>query len=193
MTDEKYTNNGEPMPVSPTVPDADALLLYQAKQNVKEKKNLAKHALAYIAAWPVLGILYATLVENAIHPRWWNIAQDIANLDTTVNNIITEYYIMLENAVADAWVSSPSNLTWSIQRVTNEITWLLRRHYTPPIWYILMGVMLAWGGWVVVRCVKYSANPVSKRLRKGFTKKDKPDPVMQEYNRLKGMAEDENL
>lgn len=175
MTDEKiYTNNGEPTAVSSTLPDADTLLLYKAKQNVKDKKNLAKHALAYVAAWPLLGLFYAVFVEGMIHPRWWSINNSLRNLDELFSYIPDTYHWMLNNVMRD-------------------MEWQFTRHYIPPAWYLILGAMLAWGGWIAIRYVKRIADPASNRFRKGFIKKEKPDPIMQEYNRLKDIAEDNNL
>jgi hypothetical protein len=49
------------------------------------------------------------------------------------------------------------------------------------MWYWLEGAMLAWGVWIVFRIIKRLASRL--RIRKVIM--DKPDPVIEEYNRLR--------
>jgi hypothetical protein len=45
--------------------------------------------------------------------------------------------------------------------------------------------MIAWGCWIAVRAAK----PIRIKIRALLGKKAKPDPVVEEYNRLKSLTE----
>ena len=167
-----YPTNGEPIILADAMPDTDALLLYKARQNVKNRKNLLKHILAFIAAWPLLGIFYASTISNVVHPRWWSVSNQLQELYNLSQYLPEEHY-------------------WVLNSLTNTISWYFRNGHTPSIWYMIVGAMLAWGGWIAVRFIKIVILPLTKKLRAGASKKTKPDPVIQEYNRLKSMASDE--
>ena len=132
MVDENVCHtNGKPKETTHTLEKLDALLLYQAKLNVKEKKNMIMNAVAYIATWLVLGVLYDGIFANRIH-----------------------------------------------------------------LWNVIIGVMLAWGCWIAIRIVKHvkhTVKPLAMKIRARFIRETKPDPVMQEYNRLKNMVADETV
>ena len=101
MPDESvYPTNGEPKLITPALPEADGLLLYQAKQNVNDKKKLDKHIAAYIVTWFVLAIFYGSIIQNMTHPSWWHASGIINSLNamlpsvpaedqTTVNDVIS--------------------------------------------------------------------------------------------------------
>jgi len=156
IDDNVFQSNNRPKAAMSDPGEADVLLMYQAKQNVKDRKNLIRHVIAFLAAWPVLAIFHNS--ASGVHPRWWDISQ---NLNHVIEFIPEEY----------AWV-------------LNDIEWFFFSRYTPEIWYVFLGAVLAWGGWLALRIAKR----VVKRFR--TSSKVKPDPVLQEYNRLKGMASD---
>ena len=143
---------------TPVLPEENDILLYKARENVSNKRNLLKHLLAHIVAWPILGIFYSTVISNLPHPHWERIQRGID----------THYH-------------------WEITNFINHVSSYFTRLYTPPFWYVLMGVMLAWGGWITYRLVKYYVPSATAKMRRVFTKKEKPDPVVAEYNRLKGL------
>ena len=160
--------------IIPAIPEVDALLMHQAKQNVKDKRNLVRHIISYIAAWPVLGVFFAGIVQNMQHPRWWNI-----------QNILEEVRQM-PSAHAPTYQSTIHDLSWTLESY-------FRYNYIHPIWYITIGIMLAWGGWIVFRIAKHVKRPIVERFRAKSIKKEKPDPVIQEYNRLKNMDADDTM
>jgi hypothetical protein len=171
MVDESvYPTNGEPEINTPALPEADGLLLYQAKQNVKDKKNLVRHIAAYIAAWPVLAVFYGGILQNMTHPSWWRASGIINNLNAILPIIPAKEQITINSAIT--FINS-----------------YFRHNYVPGIWYAILGAMAAWGAWIAVRVAKQAA----KKSRAKFTRKGKPDPVIQEYNRLKNMASDEAM
>jgi hypothetical protein len=150
------TNEAHRASATASVPcEPDVLLMYQAKQNVKDKKNLIKHILAFIVAWPVLGIIYSNLV-GGLNPRWWSVVENLG---------IIRGYI-------------PEEHGWVLHHLENYFRW----GYVPSTWYIFLGAVIAWGGWILFR--------IAKRVVRRIQKRSKLDPVLQEYNRLKGMVSD---
>jgi len=174
IDDNVYPANDNTERPIPTMPEVDALLMHQAKQNVKDKRNLARHIIAYIAAWPALGIFFAGIIQNMQHPRWWNI-----------QNILEETRQM------------PSSHTPTYHSAVHDLSWTLeayfRHNYVHPIWYVITGIMLAWGGWIVFRIAKRAKRPILERFWSIARKKVKPDPIIQEYNRLKNMMADDTI
>lgn len=156
------TNNSKVITETTEVPvtDSDELLMYKARQNVRNKKNLIKHFFAFIAAWPILAIVYGTLVQNASHPQAWRIQDTMRTIDSLAPHIPEDYWWVIDN------------MAWFLNGVI--------RNYVPSIWYVILGVMLAWGTWIALRVAK-------QILIKLNTKKAKQDPIMQEYERLKNM------
>ena len=142
--------------------ETDSLLLYKAQQNVKDKKKVNQHIIAFLLAWPVLGMFWNAFVERTAHPSWGRIASGIGRI---------EGYI-------------PSNARWEANRTIDLIRQHLYWSYVPPLWYVMMGIMLAWFGWIVARVIQVDVKPWLERRR---VKKSKPDPVLQEYHRLKDM------
>lgn|GEM_PF-1030150 len=168
MIDDIYpTNDGsKAMVAASKMDEADSLLMYQAKQNVKDKKNLVKHVLAFIAAWPVLGIFYEAAIQDMVSPNWWRVSRAIQNISAHIAN---DYMMYVDE------------LRWAVE-------WHFRRGYTPGIWYVLLGVMLAWGSWIAIRVLRRVSAPVARKMRSIFSKKTKLDPVIEEYNRLKSLS-----
>lgn len=170
-----YPTNGEQKDVSHALEGPDSLLLYQAKLNVKEKKNTTMNVIAYIVSWIVVGLFFDSGVfANRVHPRWWWFSHNFTQLrefapDSTVDNY------------------------WQFGEALHIIELYFLRGYTLPLFYVILGVMLAWGCWIGFRIVKYTAKPLSMKIRAIFIKKAKPDPVIQEYNRLKNMANEETM
>ena len=144
---------------------ADELLLYQAKQNVNDKRNLIRHVAVFIISLPVLLFFYAGVFQQVQHPRWNNLQAAFLTLDR-------------------AWEYLPEEYTWAIARV-NNLQWYFRHGYTPAIWYVIVGAMLAWGMWIAFR--------IAKRVVGLLKRKVKADPVVLEYNRLKRMAHEEAM
>jgi len=171
-----YLTNGEPVAAARISEKTDALLLYQAKQNVKDKKNLIKHLVFYVVTWISLGFLFATVINNMTHPHYHSIRNNLNSLQEIAAPYISE-----------------DEVRWTVRWLADEVWWAVNQYlgprYMPNVWYVSLGVMLAWGGWIVVRIVRRGA----KSIKAHSTKKGKPDPVMQEYNRLKNSTTDEMM
>lgn len=167
MIDESvYPTNGEPK-AAPELTEADGLLMYQARQNVRDRKNLLRHVVAFLVALPLLGVFYGAVIDNMTHPRAWKASRVVNEL-----NAMHPY------------------LDWERETTVGDAIFLInssfRHNYTPVIWWVIVGAMLAWGGWIAVRVAKRAV----KKLRSS-ARKDKPDPVIAEYSRLKNLAENE--
>ena len=164
------TNDGaEAVPAASKV--ADDFLLSQAKQNVEDRKNLQKHAAIYIAGWLVWTILLAAFFDTAKHPAFGQI-----------NSAIKDWNIIMAGNDAALSANALQNLDSAIRRAE----YYLGAGYTHPMFYVTLGAMIAWSGWLVFRIVKY----VSKRYHANSRKRHRPDPVIKEYNRLKSIASD---
>jgi len=161
---ERSTKKNEAIPITEAamlpLTETDSLILYKAQQNVKAKKRLYHHFIAFVLAWVLLGMFYGGVIERTVHPSWRRVTQNI--------NLIEEHI--------------PASAPWGVTNALNNIEWYFTSRYTPPIWHVLMGIMLAWGGWIVYQ----SINGATAK-RRSSRKKSKPDPVLQEYNRLKGI------
>jgi hypothetical protein len=162
-----YPNNGKASTAPVAEPtEADAVLLYQAKLNVKDKRNLVRHVIAYIAVWPVFALLYGVAFvtdAQALDYEGWLHLMDFARDIIVIPHEYWQWYDM-------------------IYRMEQS-----RHLQTLPVWYFIMGMMAAWGGWIAFRIIKR----IVKKKRTHTGKRIKPDPVMQEYNRLKQKAENE--
>ena len=149
---------------SPPPAGSDDLLLYLARKNVQEKRNLTRHVIAYILAWPVVAIIYAAVFENTRHPAYWRWR----------SNFIW--------ALEDIRSYLPEESSWLADNVYRNMSSIVR-NLTHPAWHYIICAMLIWGGWITCQAIKRST-----RLRAGRTGRVKPDPVQQEYQRLKDMA-----
>ena len=155
---------------SPGFTGSDDLLLYLARKNVREKRNLIRHVMAYIAAWPIVGLFYSRIIIHTLHPspsRWRT---------DHMNDMLRD----LAYIRAITW-SSTSRA--AINNVYNGLQTLVDQ-LTHPIMNIIFGIMIAWGFWIAVRIVNHIV-----MLRSRRAKTTRLDPVQQEYRRLKGMAE----
>jgi len=152
--DDKITNDKAETYISGNT-ESDDLLMYLAKKNVQDKKILKRHALAFIVAVLILGMLYG-VSHSSHHPMHWRISDSMNGLHTAMQHI-------------------PEDYTWLVLNAVRTMESILFNH-TPPIWYMLAGALLLWGAWIAVHFVN-----VFNRKRKNA----KPDPVMLEYKRLK--------
>jgi len=140
---------------------SDDLLLYLAKQNVKQKRRLIKHVIAYIVSWPLVSLFYEAILVNTAHssyPQWRRIMQQFDRV---------RWYLSTNQQVA--------NLEAELTRFFNNLN--------HPIIYVVIGAMIAWGVWIFASAVKWFA---VRRRRNLY--KTKADPVQREYQRLKDRA-----
>jgi len=167
MTDENvYPTNGVRNVNESTSKEADVLLMHQAKQNVKDKQIMLRHMVAYPIAWLGMGAFYWFILLgyqlSFPHPRWWRF-----------NDVFSQ--------IGEVMPYIPSEHLWIFADIHDVAEHYLRFNYIPRIWYVFIGVMLAWGGWIIIKAIKHVKIP---------NKKVKPDPVVQEYNRLKNKVDE---
>jgi len=185
MTDEHvYTNNGGVIPPTPIAEEAaydDGVLLYQAKLNVKDKQNLKRHVIAFIAALTLIWLLNGTAVLYV-----WN-TTSIGNrpVNTAAQHETFQSLYELQFMFPHA--------AQSIERAINEaLVWAdWGQNYQPTAtvntqsqWNIVWGAMLFWGGWIAFRVIKRVSVMMGLRARR-VGKLSATDPVTEEYNRLK--------
>ena len=139
---------------------SDDLLLYLAKKNVREKRNLIKHIIAYICAWPAIIIFYETIISNTRHRPDWRLDGIMWQLDGL------RQYVPYESM----WMVT--DVEWTMRSIVQNIT--------HPLMFGIIGFMVAWGGWILSRVVKRVI-----MLRTARDGRVKPDPVQKEYQRLK--------
>ena len=162
--------NGEREEAVHALEEVDVLLMYQAKQNVNDKRNLIGHVAAYLFALPFWGIVFSGIFLNMNHPHpmWRNFTSSLSQIWELTPHLPEEYLWITHNI----WNSA-------------EINFVSRN--VPGLWYVTVGIMLAWGFWIAVRVVRRVKTPVMQKVWAMLTKKDKPDPIVQEYNRLKSL------
>ena len=168
VDDGMYPTNGDPITANYDTEKTDAVLLYQAIQNVNEKKKLVRHMVAYVFAWIAMVLFESQIVQRINYSGWWNILDVIQNINQA-RPYIPEPYV------------------WSVDWLVGTMDWYFRESYTHSIWYVLLGVMLAWGVWIAFCIIQRVSSPIKNKILAMYTQKARPDPIMQEYNRLKGI------
>jgi len=139
----------------------DDLLLYQAKKNVREKRSLIKHAIAYIATWPIIAIFYSEIVSRTRHPSYARMQEAIHSLDEIRRSLPHFNLFAVDEAERQ------------MMNIINSLT--------HPLMYMIIGVMVAWGAWIIARVImRITAN-------RTIAQRAKSDPVQMEYQRLKSM------
>lgn len=177
MPEEMYNNNGVPYAVTEgaeteatDATDDDAVLMYQAKLNVKDKQNLKRHIIAFLIAIPVLAFVHLMFFDNhQLHNVRSNQHQQAVEILSAVHQL-------------DTIVVGDARLLFHDMVFIVEDLWYNNRVYRSRAdWGVLMGAMLFWGGWITFRIFK-RIRPLIKIRRIPATK---PDPVLLEFNRLK--------
>jgi len=173
MSDEDIclTNGSPKNETSPTDCAGDnELLMYLARKNVREKRNLVRHFAAFVAVSLVLLILFEVNATGSHQlARMANWHYDKINEEMNAMTSSPDYQ---ENQIYQL-----SDMREFYRNVMNLVN---------PIWVFILGVMVTWGGWILTR----SAILVVDKIRVRSTKKPKPDPVALEYMRLKNMVSD---
>ena len=150
------------MDETPGPSGSDDLLLYLAKKNVREKRNLIKHIVVYIAALPLIAAFYEAIISNTRHPLSWQWENRLWPLNEIRG------YVPYESM----WVLY--DVEWAFQSAASILT--------HPIMYIIAGFMVAWGLWIITRVVNRAIMHRARVHRAKF------DPVQLEYQRLKNIS-----
>ena len=121
VDEEAYPTNGEPKAEDSVLEEADALLLYRAKQNVGDKKNLVKHVVAYIVAWPILGLLFVGIISE-MRPytwSWWRIRDALVSIELTRPQLSADYQ----------WAVNESEYHWAVDELAWNVGYYFDTHY----------------------------------------------------------------
>ena len=145
---------------TPDFARSDDLLLYLAKKNVQEKRNLTRHIIAYALAWPMIAMFYEAIISNTRHPQYWLMRNALRSLDNAANFLP---------------VARAEDIEQSILAFYNSLM--------HPLFYLIIGFMIAWSVWIIARVIKRVTMLKGRRVSKA-----KPDPVQVEYQRLKDMG-----
>ena len=149
----------------------NALIMYKAKQNVKERKNIIKHAIAYFITWIMFSIIYWEMIHPTLNTRahlGWRFDSAIRALNGFWDSIVFEF--REDNIFGELW------------RLDEAINHLENVSVNAPaeIWLVFVGAMLFWGGLIIYRLGKI----IKVYYRNKPRKKHKPDPIEVEYKRL---------
>ena len=156
MDDKMYPTNGKAKTyTSDHTEESDDLLMYLAKKNVREKRNLGWHVLAFIIALIILGTLFGVNHTHS-HPMSSQIRGAINNVQSIQSYV-------------------PVDSLWHVGNAIGAMERVMFSHI-PSVLYMLSGALILWGAWIVVRAAK-----IFRRKKKSA----KPDPVLLEYKRLK--------
>ncbi|MDR0272857.1 MAG: hypothetical protein LBI27_06030 [Clostridiales bacterium] len=186
---EIQTNDGTMIPATKdAMAEADNLLMEKAKQNVRERKHLIRLVAVCAAAWIMLPILHEAIFVRP-HSSYWegqHVSDHLFDMSTTYYNAAFELGIPANTAFE---LGIPANtvhasiIPESVVVAMNDAAHYIQNNtgyqYTPPMFYVLLGVLLAWSGSLAVRVCKL----ILKRPRAS----SKPDPVLKEFNRLKSL------
>jgi hypothetical protein len=180
MTDEHvYTNNGKPIPAAALpaeAADIDGVLLFQARLNIKDKQNLIYHVIAILITILLLGLTHSiryvdvthTYHNYPQHPDTWIITDSLRNHSPATFRFFVAHEIDMLVSEALYEISQGS-------------------HQIHPAWYAAWGAIIFWGCWIFIRVIKRLAYG-ARVSRVGSIRRVRPDPVMEEYNRLKRMT-----
>lgn len=190
----------------------DALLMYRAGQNVERRRNLLKHIGLCVLAWLVLALLWEAAVDSRVHPGSQRLDNAIGAI-RAAENLLSQERIAIEIPPTLRMVITDGEVTrqeWGeatimsvetteqsrqaaeyLQWAGGDVRAVIRdlRYYTPSWWYIAVGAMIAWSGYIAFRLSKIALKFAMKKWRSRATAKTRPDPIIAEYNRLKGLSE----
>jgi len=198
MEEPIYQNNGLPFASTETTQPGESndLLLYLAKRNVVQKLNLIKHIVVYAIIWfAIIAICSVSFfhdntagtteltellglsefghggIRMSGHPRVFRVREGSiswAPLYDTTGHIINFNDVFATESL------------WHTVDATSSPT--------PWWWFFSLGVMTAWGVWIVMRGIVVSRQYFQNRIPK-TPKPPKPDPIVLEYQRLKQRLE----
>ncbi|MCL2189248.1 MAG: hypothetical protein FWB87_10830 [Defluviitaleaceae bacterium] len=166
MEDEvKYTNDG----TAEETDASDNALMELARANVQDKQNLIRHCTAFLLSLPMLIVARSILTGLVAHPALSWLLREAERIQHNRGNLEIVRFAMSDFAF--------------------ELEHVLRWSYTHPVFYMLVGIVAAWGVWIVLRISKRLRiiPRLTQIMRNELPKKEKPDPVQQEYRRLKAL------
>lgn len=167
-----FLNNG----ATPIDLAGDDLLMYQAKQNVKDKKNLKIHVILFLVVFPfIAGLNFTSTTSHGIlHNEARNLQARAYHAENQTN--------VLQEQIPEAAAHNIFTLIDAAHSASNEMHHVASTQGPSNAWYVVFGAYLAWGAWIAYRIVKIIVPNLSRKTGR------KLDPVVLEYNRLKSMT-----
>ncbi|MCL1987930.1 MAG: hypothetical protein FWG64_08170 [Firmicutes bacterium] len=169
----------KPDTTEPILSKTDNLIYQQAKKNLQTKANLLKLVALTLVLWISAQIMHDAIFSNMEHPNARNIESIRSSLQSIEHTIIV--YANFE------WIppGDIEGFNLDIQSARSNLSTIVR-NYTPPIFYVLIGILLAWTAFVVAQIAKYVQS------RWGiFRAVKRQNVLMKEYKRLKRIAVEE--
>jgi len=207
MTEPLLTNDGVAMEVesvAPPITTSDDLLMYVAKQNIDRKRSLFRHVAAFVMTLVLLTTIdYVFVSEDSLTAHSSNpvLFRDVVDLlgFAGVDNLrgpanSTHYslrgpggfwsVLYNNNGSTDFhWIDGQVVVDFSnaAHFFDQSIGIIPASHTTFNFRHFALGVMLTWGLWIAIRGVKVTRVYLQGREPKSA----RPDPVTQEYQRLR--------
>ena len=202
-----YSNNGAPV-APPHHEPPNELLMYLAKQNIKERRNLVRHVIAYVLVWAI--IITANVFHTSTRNFFTTTSSEAPEIEASTMHRgswafedwdLERYRVVLEMpdipAVfitpheIQAWAQTPIVRNYEIFQFNNTPPQqvLTGMHTTTVIytsnfnWAFAVGAMTVWGIVIISRSIK-----LLHRRRQMLAKTPRPDPVEMEYQRLCAMS-----
>ena len=210
MTENIYTNNGVALEPPARSEGSNEMLMYLARQNVAQKKNLIKHAVAYLLVWVILiampmGVVRPASMRSPFIQRVSGVsfaqnssdawAWEMPALQEPVLREIQQFRLRPNAAEIQAYVFNTV-----VENLADSLGNYIVVHSgtaQPPVsanwtmavstnnrWHFITGIMFAWGVWIAARGVMIAR----RHLKNKPTGLSRPDPVELEYQRLSAMA-----
>jgi hypothetical protein len=184
----------------------DDELLQKARENVRERRRIWQRVGLYLVAWIVLLIAQDTILTTfrfqSSHNLWAQEALDHLNrgrneLQLELNHLSRHFehqWLLVEHYrdgaerptfwaaghVVSRGIDYLHDAAWAMQHT--------RHHYTPYVFFVLVGMMLVWGAWVAKSVYLYAKRHMNFQMPKW---RERPGALEREYNRLKRRAEEE--
>ncbi|MCL2014798.1 MAG: hypothetical protein FWG68_00960 [Defluviitaleaceae bacterium] len=169
-------------PTEPTEPplsapdNPDNLIYEQAKKNLQAKTALLKLVALTIGLWLLMPVLHDGVFSNMAHPSTHNADSIRSNLQSFEFALLV--WRNLEMIHPDEFEQFGYSVDISRQNLDE-----IMRNYTPPMFYVLIGALLAWTAFVATQIAKYAKNRWNI-LRSA----KRQNLLMKEYSRLKQVA-----
>lgn len=131
-------------------------MLYAAKRNVRLKRSLKWHIIAFVIAAPLIYILFVGFLDNVLHQGRF-VMNDGRTLMSEMNNMAfhftaagdTEAAAILAQAARDL-VNSPNAVTYGTS-------------HWHAAWFFTWGAYAAWGIFIATRLVMYFVPKIKQR------------------------------
>ena len=199
---ESISNNGI-TPEAHSPGSENPLLMYLAKQNVAQKRNLIKNIVAYVLVWMVLITMSVNFISTtSIRSR--RASNPFAASSTIGIQSGMDYIVFdLPEMRPFRWRPGGSDLrAYVFEHVYDSISSSINSNFEfitvdafaapqplhvttggNSLWHFIVGIMFAWGVWIAARGIT-----IARRHAGSRPGSPRPDPVEMEYQRLSARA-----